>query len=94
MVVSLHLVFLIQRLRLYAGLLQITMTLSLLLDDFLTVDIPDVCAGERSMALLTLLFARLGVPLGKPQVHRALQLFGIPLDHLGNSEYGGKIANG
>ena len=93
MVVSLHLVFLIQRLRLYAGLLQITMALSLLLDDFLTVDIPDVCAGERSMALLTLLFARLGVPL-VPQVHRALQLFGIPLDHLGNSEYGGKIANG
>ena len=36
-----------------------------LLDEFLTVDKPDLCAGERTMALLTLLYARLNVPLAK-----------------------------
>ena len=33
-----------------------------LLDDFLTVDIPDSCIGNRTMALLTLLFGRLEIP--------------------------------
>ena len=35
-----------------------------LLDDFLTIDPPDYVA-ERTMALLTLMFNRLGVPLAK-----------------------------
>ena len=34
-----------------------------LLDDFLTIDGPDWCAGTRTMAIMSLLFARLRVPL-------------------------------
>ena len=36
-----------------------------LLDDFLTVDKPDSCTGERTMAVLSLLFNRLCIPLAK-----------------------------
>ena len=36
-----------------------------LLDDFLTVVKPDSCTGERTMAVLSLLFGRLHIPLAK-----------------------------
>ena len=36
-----------------------------LLDDILTVDEPDSCIGERTMALLTLIFGRLHIPLAQ-----------------------------
>ena len=54
-----------------------------LLDDFLTVDIPDSCIGNRTMALLTLLFGRLQIPLAQhkcigPTV--CLEYLGIILD--------------
>lgn len=54
-----------------------------LLDDFLTVDKPDICIGERTMAVLSLLFGRLRIPLAKhkcvgPTV--CLEYLGIVLD--------------
>ena len=55
-----------------------------LLDDFLTVDKPDLCAGERTMALLTLLFARLNVPSAKHKCtgpSDCLKYLGIILDN-------------
>ena len=56
-----------------------------LLDDFLTVDVPDSCAGHRTNALLTLMFNRLGVPLAKhkrlgPTV--CLEYLGLILDSI------------
>ena len=54
-----------------------------LLDDFLTVDPPDGCSGERTMSLLTLLFGRLNIPLA---LHKCigptvcLEYLGIILD--------------
>ena len=54
-----------------------------LLDDFLTVDKPDLCAGERTMALLNLLFARLNVSLAKHKCtgpSDCLEYLGIILD--------------
>ena len=60
-----------------------TETIFHLLDDFLTVNEPDSCAGERTMGLLTLLFGRLRIPLSKdkcvgPTV--CLEYLGIILD--------------
>lgn len=54
-----------------------------LLDDFLTVDKPDSVTGQRTMALLTLLFGRLCIPLSEqkcvgPTV--CLEYLGIILD--------------
>ena len=54
-----------------------------LLDDFLTVDQSDSCIGERTMALLTLIFGRLHIPLAHhkcigPTV--CLEYLGIILD--------------
>ena len=54
-----------------------------LLDDFLTVDKPDNCIGERTMALLTLIFGCLRIPLAQhkctgPTV--CLEYLGIILD--------------
>ncbi|MBV2113495.1 MAG: hypothetical protein KUF82_21290 [Candidatus Thiodiazotropha sp. (ex Ctena orbiculata)] len=54
-----------------------------LLDDFLTVDGPDYCNGKRTMALLSLLFGRLHIPLAHhkcvgPTV--CLEYLGIILD--------------
>ena len=54
-----------------------------LLDDFLTVDKPDLCAEERTIALLTPLFARLNVPLAKHMCtgpSDCLEYLGIILD--------------
>ena len=54
-----------------------------LLDDFLTIDKPDSCEGERTMALLTLLFSRLNVPLAKHKClgpTDCLEYLGIILD--------------
>ena len=54
-----------------------------LLDDFLTVDKPDDCIGERTMALLTMIFGRLHIPLA---LHKCigptvcLEYLGIILD--------------
>ena len=53
-----------------------------LLDDFLTIDPPDFVA-ERTMALLTLMFNRLGVPLAKHKCvgpTTCLEYLGIILD--------------
>ena len=54
-----------------------------LLDDFLTIDTPDMCAGQRTMALLTMLFSRLNVPLAKHKCigpADCLEYLGIILD--------------
>ena len=54
-----------------------------LLDDFLTIDKPDSCEGERTMALLKLLFSRLNVPLAKHKClgpTDCLEYLGIILD--------------
>ena len=54
-----------------------------LLDDFLTVDKPDLCTGQRTMALLTMLFSRLKVPLAKHKCigpADCLEYLGIILD--------------
>lgn len=54
-----------------------------LLDDFLAIDKPDLCSGERTRALLSLLFNRLHVPLAS---HKCvgptccLEYLGIILD--------------
>ena len=54
-----------------------------LLDDFLTIDEPDICAGQRTRAILSLLFNRLKVPLA---AHKCLgpttrlEYLGIILD--------------
>ena len=54
-----------------------------LLDDFLTIDEPDICAGQRTRAILSLLFNRLRVPLA---AHKCLgpttrlEYLGIILD--------------
>ena len=54
-----------------------------LLDEFLTIDPPDMCAGQRTMALLTMLFKRLNVPLAKHKCEGpsdCLEYLGIILD--------------
>ena len=54
-----------------------------LLDDFLTVDKPDICSGERTRAVLSLLFNRLKVPLAANNCvgpTTCLEYLGIILD--------------
>ena len=57
-----------------------------LLDDFLSVDLPDACTGERTMAVLSLIFNRLHIPLAQP--HKCigptvcLEYLGIILDSM------------
>ena len=55
-----------------------------LLDDFLTIDKPDVCAGQITMALLTMLFSKLNFPLAKHKCVGQVDCFeylGIILDN-------------
>ena len=54
-----------------------------LLDDFLTVDVPDECTGMRTKAVMSLLFARLCVPLATQECVGpicCLEYLGIVLD--------------
>ena len=54
-----------------------------LLDDFFTIDISDLCAGQRTMALLTMLFSWHSVPLAKHKCigpTDCLEYLGIILD--------------
>ena len=54
-----------------------------LLDNFLTVDKPDICTGERTRAVLTLLFNRLNVLLAAHKCvgpKTCLEYLGIILD--------------
>ena len=54
-----------------------------LLDDFLSVDIPDACTGARPMAIVSLVFDRLHIPLAKDKCTgptTCLEYLGIILD--------------
>ena len=56
-----------------------------LLDDFLTVDLPDPCIGERTMAILSLVFNRLHIPLAQHKClgpTSCLEYLGIILDSM------------
>ena len=56
-----------------------------LLDDFLTVDLPDPCIGERTMATLSLVFNRLHIPLAQHKCMgptSCLEYLGIILDSM------------
>ena len=56
-----------------------------LLDDFLSVDSPDACTGERTMAILSLVFNRLKIPLAKHKCigpATCLEYLGIILDSI------------
>ena len=58
-------------------------TIFFLLDDFPTIDGPDWCAGTRTMAIMSLLFARLRVPLATQKCIGptcCLEYLGIILD--------------
>ena len=54
-----------------------------LLDDFLAVDKPDICTGERTRAVLSLIFNRLQIPLAAHEYvgpTTCLEYLGIILD--------------
>ena len=54
-----------------------------MLDDFLTVDKPDICTGERTRAILSLIFNRLRIPLAPHKCigpTTCLECLGIILD--------------
>ena len=56
-----------------------------LLDDFLTVDLPDPCIGERTMVILSLVFNRLHIPLAQHKCMSptsCLEYLGIILDSM------------
>ena len=48
-----------------------------LLDVFLTIDKPDLCTGQRTMTLLSMLFSRLKVPLAKHKCKGPAELYPI-----------------
>ena len=58
-----------------------------LLDDFLAVDKPDICTGERTRAALSLIFNRLQIPLA---AHKCVG----PWHYLGQYANGCNIAQG
>ena len=65
----------------FAG--YVVRTIFHLLDDFLSVDLPDTCTGDRTMAILSLNFNRLHIPLARHKCTGStvcLEYLGISLD--------------